>query len=466
MSFDHSTYLSPFTWRYGSDQMRHIWSDKNKRLLWRKLWVALAKAQQQAGLVTAEQVADLEAHQEQIDIERAHALEAELHHDLMAEVHTYAEQCAIGGGIIHLGATSMDIEDNADALRLRESCTYITEHLHSILATLAEKIEQYRNTVCMAFTHLQPAEPTTIGYRLAFYAQDLLDAFEELKNLSQQIKGKGLKGAVGTSASYSQLLYGTSISARQLEELFMQQIGLEAYEVASQTYPRSQDWRILNALASVAMTAYKLAFDVRILQTPLIGEWGEPFGRRQVGSSAMPFKRNPILAENIDSLARYVAALPRIMWDNAAHSLLERTLDDSGNRRSVLPEAFLATDEILGKLSRILNNLRIDEHAISRNVAIYGVFAATERLLMEAVRRGGNRQTLHEVIRQHSLAAWEALRNGEDNPLAHTLAQDTTLKTLMSSEDIYVLLDATVYVGDAPERASNIVNKIQNTLKK
>ncbi len=461
MAFDHTTYLSPFTWRYGSQQMREIWSDVNKRRLWRQLWVALAKAQYQAGLVTLEQVADLEAHQDDINIARAHGLEAELHHDLMAEVHTYAEQCPVGGGIIHLGATSMDIEDNADALRLRESCEYLIGRLLAVLVVLAEKIEQHRDTVCMAFTHLQPAEPTTIGYRLAFYAQDLLTDFHDLVQVSQSIKGKGLKGAVGTSASYGQLLNNTEISPRQLETLFMDQLGLAAYEVASQTYPRSQDWRVLNALAGIAMTAHKLAFDVRLLQSPPIGEWGEPFGSRQIGSSAMPFKRNPINAENIDSLARYVAALPRVLWDNAANSLLERTLDDSGNRRSVLPDAFLATDEILLKLFKLLDGLRIDEQAVRRNLAIYGVFAATERLLMEAVRRGGNRQDLHELIRQHSLAAWEALRNGINNPLAENLATDTTLKALLSTDDIYELLDATAYVGDAPERAEVILNQIK-----
>lgn len=462
MTFDHNTYLSPFTWRYGSEPMRHIWSDVNKRRLWRQLWVALAKAQQQASLVSAEQVADLEAHQHDINIQRAHELEAELQHDLMAEVHTYAEQCPVGGGIIHLGATSMDIEDNADALRLRQSCDYLIGRLLAVLAVLAEKIEQHRDTVCMAFTHLQPAEPTTIGYRLAFYAQDLLDDFHALVYISRQIKGKGLKGAVGTSASYSQLLAGTGISPRELEDRFMSQINLGAYEVASQTYPRSQDWHIINVLAGIAMNAHKLAFDVRVLQMPPIGEWGEPFSTRQIGSSAMPFKRNPINAENIDSLARYVAALPRVLWDNAANSLLERTLDDSGNRRSVLPEAFLATDEILGKLVRLIDGLRIDEHAIRRNVAIYGVFAATERLLMEAVRRGGNRQELHEIIRRHSLAAWEAMRSGGDNPLAANLASDNTFSTLLSTDEIIALLDATAYVGDAPERAQAILSQIES----
>lgn len=463
-SFNHDTYLSPYTWRYGSDDMRVIWSLANKRRLWRRIWVALAEAQRQAGLVSAEQVEDLRQHQENINIERAHELEKDLHHDLMAEVHTYAEQCPIGGGVIHLGATSMDIEDNADALRLREALKLIQQRLEAVLLLLSDKIEAYADDVSMAFTHIQPAEPTTVGYRLAFYAQDLLQCYHDLTYVLGNIRGKGLKGAVGTSASYHQLLSGSEMTPRQLEQLVMEQLDLEAFEAASQTYPRSQDWHIINVLAGIAMTIHKFAFDLRLLQSPPIGEWSEPFGKHQIGSSAMPFKRNPINAENMDSLARFVATLPRVLWDNAANSLLERTLDDSGNRRTVLPEAFLATDELLKRLDRVLDGLRIDPYAIRRNVELYGVFAATERLLMEAARQGGNRQELHEIIRQHSLNAWENTRQGETNPLRETLSKDAKMTALLSSETIMSLLDATQYVGDAPERARNIASAIRQVV--
>jgi adenylosuccinate lyase len=423
--------------------------------------VALADAQQTVGLVNAEQVADLRAHQDDINIERAHELEKELQHDLMAEIYTYAEQCPVGGGIIHLGATSMDIEDNADALCLREALDVLIVKLRGLLTTLAELIEREADHVCMAFTHIQPAEPTTVGYRLAFTAQDLLADFDTLVRLHAGLRGKGFKGAVGTSASYHELLHGTDMTPHELEAHIMRAIGLEAFEIAHQTYPRKQDFDVLNGVAGLALTAYKFAFDMRLLQSPPIGEWNEPFAKRQIGSSAMPFKRNPINAENIDSLARYVAALPRVAWDNAAHSLLERTLDDSANRRAVLPEAFLAADEILIRLQKLIAGIRIDDHAIQRNLAMYGVFAATERLLMEAARRGGNRQELHEVIREQSLNAWDAIRRGEPNPLAANLAQDARITAYIPASDVPDLLRAEGHVGDAPHRARRLAAQIR-----
>ena len=463
--FTHETYLSPFTWRYGSEAMRRIWSDAHKRQLWRSVWVALAEAQHEAGLVTQEQVADLRSHQNDINITRAHEIEAEIHHDLMAEVTTYAEQCAVGGGIIHLGATSMDVEDNADALRLCEACDLLMEALEALLELIASRIEDHADNTCMAFTHIQPAEPTTLGYRLATYAQDLLEDYLALKQVRTQIRGKGFKGAVGTSASYQQLLQGTALTPRDMEASIMGTLELPAFEISTQTYPRKQDWQVLNALAGLGMTIYKFAFDLRLLQSPPFGEWGEPFGSRQVGSSAMPFKRNPINAENINSLARYLAALPHVMWDNAAHSLLERTLDDSGNRRAVLPDAFLTTDELLKRMTRLLSGLRVDEFAIRRNLDVYGVFAATERVLMEAVRSGGNRQELHEVIRQHSLAAWAAIGQGQPNTLADLLASDARITALIPAEQVQELLNADDYVGDAPERARRMAQTIRDTLR-
>lgn len=462
--FNHSTYISPYTWRYGSETMRRVWSLENQRRLWRRIWVALAEAQQHAGLIRAEQVADLRAHVDDIDIARALEIEAEIHHDLMAEVRTYAEQCPVGGGIIHLGATSMDIEDNADALRLRDALDLIVASVRDLLDLLAGKIEAEADHVCMAFTHLQPAEPTTVGYRLANYAQDLLADYADLVRIRAEIRGKGFKGAVGTGASYAELLHGTGMTAADLEARVMHALGLDAFTITHQTYPRRQDWTVVNALASVAMTGYRLAFDVRLLQSPPFGEWAEPFGAKQVGSSAMPFKRNPINAENVDSLARLVAALPRVTWDNAAHHLLERTLDDSGNRRSVLPEAFLVTDEILRRLHKIVSNLRIDPNAVERNLRVYGTFAATERVLMEAARRGGDRQELHEVIRAHSLAAWDALRADQPNPLPDLLASDERIARYIDPSTVRALLDASAHIGDAPARARRLAAAIRAAL--
>jgi adenylosuccinate lyase len=244
----------------------------------------------------------------------------------------------------------------------------------------------------------------------------------------------------------------------------MEAIGLEPFPVATQTYPRKQDWLVLNALAGLAGSLYKFAFDLRLLQAPSLGEWAEPFGRRQVGSSAMPFKRNPINAENIDSLARLVAGLPRTTWDNAAHSLLERTLDDSANRRELFPVAFLATDEILGRATRLIRELRVDEAAVARNLEKYGTFAATERVLMRAVKLGADRQEMHEIIREHSLAAWADMAAGQANPLPRRLSTEARITRYIPAEQVIALLDASGYVGDAPERAYQLAQQIRTTL--
>ena len=460
-SFSHETYLSPLTWRYGSDEMRRVWSEAEKRRQLRRFWVALAEAQQEAGLVTAEQAAELRAHQDDIDIARASEIEREIRHDLMAEIRTFAEQCPVGGAIIHLGATSMDVLDNVDALRLRQALDLLLVRLQRTLSILAARIAAEAATPAMAFTHIQPAEPTTIGYRLAQYGQDLLADYVELSRARSMVRGKGLKGAVGTSASYTQLLEGNDWSARQLEERVMAKLGLDAFEAATQTYPRKQDWLVLNALAGVCGSLHKFAFDLRILQSPPFGEWSEPFGAKQVGSSAMPFKRNPIVAENIDSLTRLVAALPRIAWDNAALSLLERTLDDSANRRFMLPEAFLVTDEVLVRAERLMEGMQFWSQPIARNLRDYGVFSATERVLMMAVQAGGDRQEVHEVIREHSLTAWAALAQGQPNPLPQLLAADPRITRLVDAASVPSLLDATAHVGDAEERAHRVAASIK-----
>jgi adenylosuccinate lyase len=456
VAFGHDTYLSPFTWRYGSLEMRALWSEAHRRRLWRRIWVALAEAEQEAGLVTAEQAADLRAHMEDVDLRRAQQIEAEIHHDLMAEVRTYAEQCPVGGGIIHLGATSTDVEDNADALRIRDALDLLLAKLDRVLLAFAAQIERHADAATMAFTHLQPAEPTTTGYRLAQYAQDLLADRDALMEVRRRLRGKGLKGAVGTSASYAQLLVESTMTPADLEARVMAALDLEPFPVATQTYPRKQDYFVLSALAALGGSLYKFAFDLRVLQSPPIGEWAEPFAARQVGSSAMPFKRNPIHAENVDSLARLLAALPRVAWDNAAHSLLERTLDDSANRRSVLPEAFLIADELLQRGGRLIEGLQVRPEASERLLATYGVFAATERLLMECVKRGGDRQALHEIIREHALAAWAEIQAGladAHNPLADVLAGDPRITRYATAGEVRGWLDARDYVGDAPERA-------------
>ncbi len=461
---DYDRFQSPFSWRYGSEAMRQLWSETEKRRLWRQIWVEIARAQARAGIVTPEQVADLEAHQHAIDVDRALAIEAEIHHDLMAEIRVFAEQCSVGGGVIHLGATSADIEDNADALRLRRAISIILGRLRDLLALLSDRIRAYADLTVMAWTHLQPAEPTTLGYRLALYAQDLLDDYIELNHVHDHVCGKGLKGAVGTGAAYEALLAGTGMTAADLERAVMDSLGLPAHPISGQVYPRKQDYRVGTALAGLAGSLSKFAFDLRLLQSPSIGELSEPFAARQVGSSAMPFKRNPIHAEKIDSLGRLVISVVPVLWDNAALSLLERTIDDSANRREVLPLAFLALDEMLLVMLRIIRGLHIDERAIATNLQRYGIFSAVERVLMAAVRSGADRQMMHEHLRELSLTAWDAVTSGQSNPLARLIAESAVVTNYLQSQQIAELLDITLYVGDAPARARAFADRIDARL--
>ena len=456
-------YVSPLTWRYGTPKMREIWSEVKARRLWRRIWVALARTQSRYGLVTPEQVADLEAHIDDVDFPRSRAIEAEIHHDIMAEVRTFAEQCPLGGGIIHLGATSMDVRDNATALQVRDALDLILARVRDLLLAFAAQIERRAATPCLGFTHIQPAEPTTVGYRLACYAQDVLLDYTDLTRIRADWRGKGFKGAVGTSASYKLLLEGRAHPA-DFEAAVMAELGLSAWPVANQTYPRRQDWSVLTALSGLGSTLYRFAFDLRILQTPAIGEWAEPFGSKQVGSSAMPFKRNPIRAEKVNSLARYLAQLPRVAWDDAAHSLLERTLDDSANRRIILPNAFLVTDELLRVVTRLVRDLRINETAIARNLATYGPFSGIEPLLMHLAKAGADRQAMHEILREVAMHAWTEVEAGHPNPLPDLLTANKTLLTYLPADAIRAALDTGDYVGDAPERALALAQRIRAQL--
>jgi adenylosuccinate lyase len=457
---DPDPYVSPFTWRYGSPEMRELWSELYARRLYRRIWVAMARVQSRYGLVTAEQVADLAAHAEDVNFARSLEIEASIRHDVMAEIRTFAEQCRVGGGIIHLGATSMDVRDNANALQIRDALDLLLPKLDNLLLDFAEQIERRAAQPCMGFTHIQPAEPTTVGYRLAAYAQDLLIDRTDLARVRAEWRGKGFKGAVGTSASYQLLLEGQT-SPATFEAEVMAELGLPAWPVANQTYPRRQDWAVLTALSGMGSTLYRFAFDLRILQNPAIGEWAEPFSKQQVGSSAMPFKRNPIRAENVNSLARHLAQVPRVAWDDAAHSLLERTLDDSANRRIILPEAFLIADELLGTVTRLVRDLRVNETAIARNLATYGPFAGIEPLLMHLAKAGADRQAMHEILRDVAMQAWCAVESGESNPLTQLLAEDARLLRHLDAESIRASLDARDYIGDAPERALALAQHIR-----
>jgi adenylosuccinate lyase len=465
MQFDHTSFISPFTWRYGSPEMRRLWSEVHKRRLMRRVWVALAAAQHKAGLVTAAQLADLQSQQDNIDIDRALAIEQETRHDVMAEIRAFAGQCPLGGGIIHWGATSADVTDNVDVLRMREAAVLLEQRLKTVLNQLADRMEATAHLPVMAHTHIQPAEPTTLGYRFAVYAQDLVEDLVDLRTLIGRLRGKGFKGAVGTQAGYQELLQGTTMTPAQMEAEAMALLELPYFAVATQTYTRQQDVRVQNVLAGIASSLHKFALDFRILQSPPFGEWAEPFGQKQVGSSAMPFKRNPINSENICSLARYVAALPAVAWANASQAILERSLDDSANRRLFQAEGFLAVDEMLIKAAQVVADMVIDEGAIQRNMAVYGPFAATERVLMALVGAGASRQDAHEWLRAASLRAWEAVRLGEtENPLVALLAGDASIGRYLAAEQIHHLMAAETHVGTAVERAMAMAQVVRGEI--
>ncbi len=461
-TFDN--YLSPFTWRYGSPEMRKVFSEQHKYLLWRKIWVALARAQYKAGLVSKKELEDLEKQQDKIDIKKILENEKETKHDVIAAIREYAENTKIGGGKIHLGATSMDIVDNTDTLRIKEALEIIEKKLKILLFQFSKKIETYASLSCIGYTHLQPAEPTTVGYRLSFYAQDLLTDFQFLQFVKTQIKGKGMKGAVGTAAGYKAVLKGTKITVEALERNVMAEIGIDAALITTQVSSRKYDYLVICVLNSIVSSLAKFAGDVRILQSPSFGEWSEPFGKKQVGSSAMPFKKNPIQSEKICSLARYVASLPSVVLENATLSYLERTLDDSANKRIVIPEVFLALDEIINTGNKIIEGLIVNEKKIAYNLSQFAPFAATEAILMEAVTQGANRQEMHEVLRIIAMSAWNEIQDGKENPMEKLIIENKKIKKYISKEKITELFDVHHHIGNAKERALLLVKEIKKVI--
>lgn len=460
---NYDNYISPFTWRYGSPQMRLIFSEKEKYIIWREIWVALAKAQYDAGLVSKKELRDLERNKKTIDIERILEIEEQKQHDVVSAITEFAEIASTGGGKIHLGATSMDIVDNADAIKTQKALEIIETKLKKLLSLFSEKIEKYADLTCMGFTHIQPAEPTTVGYRFAFYAQDLLMDYELLQFIKKSYKSKGLKGAVGTGASYIHILEGTSMTHETLEKKVMDSLRINSVLISTQVSPRKYDYFVLTVITSIASSLAKFAGDLRILQSPPIGEWSEPFGKKQVGSSAMPFKKNPKNSEKICSLARYIAALPNVALENATLSYLERTLDDSANKRVILAEGFLTLDEIMNTAEKIISGIHINEKKIAYNVAQYAPFAASEAILMESVKHGASRQRMHEILRDIALTAWEDVQNGKENPMEKLLRENSEIKKYLDTKQLLPLLTVNNHIGTAPHRAKKlikIINKI------
>lgn len=441
--------------------MRALFSEETKRRMWRRFWLALARAQAKAGLVSADEIADLRRYVDAIDIPAAHAIEAEINHDLMAEIRVYASQAIIGGGKIHLGATSMDVEDNVEIARMKAALSMLCRNIRGLLEAFSVQIERYAGLPCMAYTHLQAAEPSTLGFRISIWAQDAAFDYNNLACLAGWLPTKGLRGAVGTSASYQALLAGSGVSPDDVEREVLAEFGLSPVPVCGQTYPRRLDYVVVSALAAFAASCAKFAFDIRVLASSPFGELGEPFGAKQVGSSAMPFKRNPILCERIDSLARIVAANTGIMWQNAADNLLERTLDDSANRRSVIPESLLAADEICSLARTIVEGLRVDERRIAHNLATFGPFAAMEAVMMSAVRAGADRQELHERLREVSMQAWDSIGSGHENPLSALVAADPTVSRYVDRDAVQRLMEPSKHTGLAEQRARDFAKKLR-----
>ena len=454
------TYSSPLSERYASPAMQALWGERRRIGLWRRLWLALLEVQRDLALDVPERaLAELRAHLDDADLERAAEHEKRLRHDVMAHIHLLGEQAPTARPFIHLGATSAYVTDNADLVLMREGLQLLLGRVAAVLVALSKLARRYRDVPCLAYTHFQPAQLTTVGKRVTLWMQELLLDAEEVLHRLATLQFRGVKGTTGTQASFLELFDGDDEKVRELDARVARQMGFErVFPVTGQTYPRKLDAQVLAALAGIAQSAAKFATDLRLLQHE--GEMLEPFESNQVGSSAMAYKRNPMRAERMTGLARFVIELQGNAWHTAAEQWLERTLDDSANRRLVIPEGFLATDAILVLATNVAAGLEVREPVIARHVAVHLPFLATERLLMRGVRAGGDRQRLHEVIRTHSLAvAQEVAERGAPNDLLERLARDPAFKTLkvaVRPEE----LDAAAYTGRAPRQVDEFLEQV------
>ena len=458
-------YENPLCARYASKEMQHIFSPDNKFGTWRKLWIALAESEKELGLgITDEQIAELRTHQALTEESYARAAEYEqkLRHDVMAHIKTYAEECPAASPIIHLGATSCYVGDNTDIIQIKQGLTKIRQLLLTLIGALADFAEKYKDVPTLAYTHFQAAQPTTAGKRACLWLQDFVMDYERLSFELENLKLLGCKGTTGTCASFLELFGGDSKKVLALEEKIASKMGFSAcMPVSGQTYSRKADSFVLNVLAGIAQSASKMAIDLRLLAH--MKEFDEPFESGQVGSSAMAYKRNPMRSERITSLARFVINLSKNAADTAAVQWLERSLDDSANRRISIPEAFLATDGILALAINIIEGGRIYPKVMEKHLAEEIPFIATENILMDAVSRGGNRQELHEVIRQYSQEAARLVKaEGRDNNLLSALKADERFG--LTEEGLAQVLDVRKFIGLAPEQTQQFLDDIVRPL--
>lgn len=452
-------YVSPFSTRYASPEMQRVFSDDFKFTTWRRLWVALARAEHQLGLdVTQEQIDELEAHVDDVDYATAEAREREVRHDVMSHVYAYGKQCPKAEPIIHLGATSCYVGDNTDVIILREASRILLSKAAAVLKNLSAFAERYKDMPCLAYTHLQPAQLTTVGKRATLWMYDLVNDIENLEFQLSRLKLLGSKGTTGTQASFMELFGGDEEKILRMEQLIAEEMGFEAcVPVSGQTYSRKVDAYFLSVLSGFAQSAYKFSNDLRILQS--FEEMEEPFEKNQIGSSAMPYKRNPMRSERISALARYVIVDSLNPGLTAGTQWFERTLDDSANKRISVSEAFLAVDSILNIYMNVTSGLVVYDRVVRRRVMEKLPFMATEDVMMECVKRGGNRQELHEALRQHSHAAAAHVKiEGGANDLIDRIAADPLFP--ITREEIEAHLDPAKYVGRAPSQVTSFVQEV------
>ena len=452
-------YTSPLSERYASKEMQYIFSQDMKFKTWRKLWIALAEIEKDLGLnITQEQIDELKAHSEDINYDVARAREKEVRHDVMSHVYAYGQQCPKAKGIIHLGATSCYVGDNTDIIIMTEGLKLVRKKLINVIAELSKFADKYKAQPTLGFTHFQPAQPTTVGKRATLWLQDFTIDLEDLDYVLNNMKLLGSKGTTGTQASFLELFNGDHDKVKKLDKMIAEKMGFDdVYPVSGQTYSRKVDSRVLNVLAGIAQSAHKFSNDIRLLQH--LKQIEEPFEKNQIGSSAMAYKRNPMRSERIASLANYVicdAVNPAI---TAATQWFERTLDDSANKRISVPEAFLAVDGILDLYLNIVDGLVVYDKVIYKKFMEEIPFMATENIMMDATKAGGDRQELHEKIRQYSMEAGAVVkREGKENDLLQRIAADPAFGRTL--EELESLMEPSLYVGRAPQQTEEYINEV------
>ena len=457
------SYQNPLVQRYASAQMSQLWGSQKKFATWRRMWIALAEAEQELGLrISNEQIAQLRANVDKLNLDVARKYERELRHDVMAHVHAYGDQCPDAREIIHLGATSCFVTDNTDLILLRKGLQLVRDSLVATIDALATFAEEHRSLACLGFTHLQPAQPTTIGKRASLWLLDLVMDLEDLEGRIAGLRARSTKGTTGTQASFMKLFDGDEHKVRELEKIVAKKLGFEqTYAVTGQTYPRKVDCQVLDTLSGIAQSAHKAATDLRIMSSRK--EIDEPFEEKQIGSSAMAYKRNPMRSERICALARYVISLPTNAAQTLATQWMERTLDDSANRRLVLPQAFLAIDAILALYQNVASGLVVYPKVIDRHLREELPFMASENIMMEAVAQGGDRQELHELIRQHSQEAGRTVKQeGQPNDLLDRLKADQAF----AGVNLEAAMDTSQYVGRAPSQVTDMIREVIDPIRR